>query len=378
MLREMAAAALAYEFPPVTVASGPLLERAEALVRSGRFDDAVDELADVWDEVRADDRLALRHQLALAWAEMYRGDLDEADAALVCGQQIAWSAHFDAADRAEVLYQQGCVAFKRADVAGATELFTRALETNLRSPKPRPLLAAHAHEWRSRCHQFTRDWDAAARDAERSLELGLDARDELSQAHALFQLSLVAERRCDWTGARDAALRALEIYRRHGDGLATARMLNNLGGIEFLLGNTDAAVARLMEATEAAAHAGSDADLAQAANSLAQVYLRTGRPAEARARALRAVDVLAGRVDFLDELGNAELIVAESLASEGDIGNAERWLDAAEQTFSALGSTSHLANVWIARGDVERAAGRTDAAADSYRRAAGALADVHF
>ncbi|MBV8064674.1 MAG: tetratricopeptide repeat protein [Actinobacteria bacterium] len=345
----MAAAAFAYELPPVTV-------DVDARDRAGVF----------------------QGQLELAWTEMYRGELDEAEAALTYAQQIAWSAHFDAADRAEVLYRQGCVALKRADVAAATELFTRALETNGRSPRPRPLLAAQAHEWRSRCHQFVRDWDAAARDAERSLELALDARDDLSQAHALFQLSLVAERRSDWIHARETAQQALAIYRRHGDVLATARMLNNLGGIEFLLGDIDAAIARLMEATETAQRAGSDADLAQAANSLAQVYLRTGRPAEARARALRAVDVLTGRVDFFDELGNAELIVAESLAAEGEFGGAEQWLDAAERTFSALGSTSHLANVWIARGDVARAAGRTDAAADSYRRAAGALADVHF
>ncbi len=349
MLRPMAAAALAYELPPVTIG-------VEAPGRNAAF----------W------------HQLDLAWKEMYGGELDEADAALTCAQQIAWSGQFEAADRAEVMYRQGCVALKRADVAAATELFTRALETNLRSPKPRPLLAAHAHEWRSRCHQFVRDWDAAARDADRSFELAVDARDELSQAHALFQISLVAERRSDWTFARDRALQALEIYSRHGDVLATARMLNNLGGIEFLLGDIDAAVARLTEATEMAARAGSDADLAQAANSLAQVYLRTSRPAEARARALRAVDVLARRVDFLDELGNAELIVAESLAAEGDTDSAEHWLDAAERTFTAFGSKSHLANVWIARGDVARAAGRTDAAADSYRRAAGALADVHF
>jgi len=384
MLLAMAAAALVYELPPVTTFGHPgtagadLLARADAFIASSRFDAAVEELEDVWDDVKAEPALALRHQLALGWAEMYRGNLDEAETVLDCAQRIAWSPHFDAADRAEVMYRQGCVAFKRANVAEATELFTRALDTNGWAKQPKPLLAAHAHEWRSRCHQFLRDWDAAGRDADRALQLALDAGDEPSEAHALFQVSLVAERRRDWLSARIHAERALQLYERHGDALAMTRILNNLGGIHFLLGDTEAAEAHLLRATETALRAGSDADLAQAVNSLAQVYLRTGRPADARARARRAVEVLAGRPDFRDELGNGQLIVAESLAAEGDTTAAGMWIDAAEQTFAALGSTSHLANAWIARGDVARASGDADGAAHWYRRAAATLADVHF
>jgi len=384
MLRVMAAAAFIYELPPVTtlrlVEDEPsaTLDDAEALVAASRFDDAVEHLEDLWDDVRDHPVLALRHQLALAWAEMYRGNLDEAEAVLAHAQRLARSARFDSSQRAEVLYRQGCVALKRSYVAEATELFTRALDANGRAPVPRTLLAAHAHEWRSRCHQALRDWDAAARDADRALQLAVEARDELSQAHALFQVSLVAERRRDWLTARRAAQRALELYRKYGDGLSTARILNNLGGIDFLLGDPETAEAHLLVAAETAARIGSDADLAQAVNSLAQVYLRTGHPAEARARARRAIELLATRDDFRDELGNAQLVVAGSLAAQGDIPGACTWIDAAEQTFAAIGSTSHLANAWIARGDAVRTAGDPDTAAHWYRRAAQALADVHF
>jgi len=133
-----------------------------------------------------------------------------------------------------------------------------------------------------------------------------------------------------------------------------------------------------MLAAVTASAAGSDADLAQAVNTLAHVYLRTGRPAEARVRAQRAVELLSGRTDFRDELGNAQLVVARSLAAEGEHALAATWIDGAERTFGALGSTSHLAAAWLARGDLARETGDLETAADLYRRSADSLQDVHL
>ena len=380
----MAAAASYVELPPVTTLTlvrddlADVLASAEQLVAKNCHDEAVEQLEELWPALRADVTLALRQRLALAWSEMYRGELDRAAELLDHAGAIVNSPRFDAADRAEILYRRGCVAFKRAEIADATSLFTRALDLNEQAPQPCPVLSANVYEWRSRCHQFRRDWDAAARDAERSLELAMSADDEPAQAHALFQASLVAERRKEWLVARFYAERALELYRKHGEVLATARILNNLGGIDFLLGDPEQAEQHLLAAAETAAEAGSDPDLAQAVNSLAHVLLRSGRPLEARVRAERAVELLQDRIDFRDELGNAQLVVARSLAAEGDHDLAAEWIDAAEQTFEELGSTSHLALAWLARGDVARETGDVDTAADLYRRAADSLQDVHF
>ena len=297
---------------------------------------------------------------------------------LAHAEALSQSPRFDAADRAEVVYRQGCVALKQSRVSDATALLTRALETNERSPQPRLRLAARAHEWRSRCHVFQRDWNAARRDVERSLELAAAATDVELQAHALFQASIVAERQSQWLLARCYAEQALDLYTQLDDRLCTARVLNNMGGIAFLAGDVETAETSLLAAIETAAGIASDADLAQAVNSLAQVYLRSGRPAEARVRALRAVELLEARDDFLDELGNAQLVVAGSLEAEGEPAGAAGWLDRAEATFLRLGSTSHLATVWTARGDLARSTGDVEVAADLYRRAATALQDVHF
>jgi tetratricopeptide (TPR) repeat protein len=83
-------------------------------------------------------------------------------------------------------------------------------------------------------------------------------------------------------------------------------------------------------------------------------------------------------VDFRDELGNAQLVVARSLAAEGEHARAIEWIDAAEHTFDDLASTSHLASAWMARGDVARETGDVDTAADLYRRAADSLQDIHL
>ena len=380
----MTAAASYVELPPVTTLTpvrddlAAALANAELLVDEGRHDEAVEQLETLWPDLRSEVSLAFRHHLALSWSEMCRGELGSAAELLAYAQTIVKSSRFDACDRAELLYRRGCVAFKQGEVADATSLFTRALDLNEHAPRQRALLAANVYEWRSRCHQFARDWDAASRDTERSLEIATRVGDEPAQAHALFQAAAVAERRKSWLVARYYAERALELYRKHGDVLLTARILNNLGGVNFLLGDVVTAEANLLAAAETAADAGSDPDLAQAVNSLAQLLLRTGRPLEARVRADRAVELLAGRLDFRDELGNAQLVVARALAAEGDLALAVDWIDDAEHTFEALGSTSHLALAWLTRGDVARETGDLETAADLYRQAADSLQDVHF
>ena len=385
----MSAAPHFFEEPPpvaepavLTLLPGRDVERrlsdAELLTRDNDHVAALDKLDALWPDVQEDAALALRHCLAAAWAEMYQGRLDVAAGLLAKANSIVQSPHFDAADRAAVLFRTGCVTLKRVEIAEAISLFTRALETNVRSARPSTLLAADIRNWRSRCYQLRRDWDAAARDAEASLELATEAGCERTRAHAMFQASLVAERQKQWLLARFHAEQALEIYRRQGDTLSTARILNNLGGIDFLLGDVAAAESALDEAAAVAAAAGSEADVAQATSSLAQVLLHTDRPQEARDRAHTALGLLAGRTDFLEEIGNAQLVVAKSHSAELDSASASEWLDHAERTFVQLGSTSHLAAVSVARGDLARSSGDCDGAAALYRHAAEALQDFHF
>jgi len=390
---EMAAAGHLVEAPPlyapaappqppllVAVPDGPgeRLADAERLVAENRHETALRELEGLWEHVHHAPALALRHRLAEAWALMYVGELGRAGELLEQAEMLVNSPRFEAADRGEVLFRRGALTLLRGDIAEATSLFTRALETNDRSPSPSRPLAARAHEWRSRCHQRQGSLEAAGRDAERSLELATLVGDDGLKARALVQASLVAERQRQWLLARCYGEQALELCSRRGDLLSTARILNNLGAILFLLGEIPAAERHLERAARTAAEAGSEADQAQATSSLAQVYLRTDRPGEARELACAAAGSLVGRTDFLEELGNAELVAAKAFAAEQDTATAAVWLDRAEATFTKLGARNELASVLVARGDLCRAAGDPDAAADLYRQAAESLQDVHF
>jgi tetratricopeptide (TPR) repeat protein len=262
-------------------------------------------------------------------------------------------------------------------VASAVSLFTLALQICDRAGQS-DRLRTDILRWRSQAYQMQRDLTAARIDAEGALELAESLRDPRAQAHAHFQASLVAERQGDRLLARFYAEEARGLYEELGDRLQLGRVLNNLGGITFLLGDAAAAVGYLEEAFRIAVEADSKPDAAQAVSSLAQVHLRSGAPLLAEEEAGHALLLLDDRVDFLDEIGNAHVVRGRALLALDREDEALAELHAAEASFTELQSPSHLALAWVAQGDAHKAAGRLEPAADLYRRAAEALQDVRF
>ena len=116
----------------------------------------------------------------------------------------------------------------------------------------------------------------AREDVERALELAEAVQDPDALGNAYFQASLVAEREGHWVLARTYAEKAKAIYEELADRRTVGRLLNNLGGLSFLLGKPDEAVPSLKEAFRIALDMGNEAEAAQAVSSLAQVHLRTG------------------------------------------------------------------------------------------------------
>ncbi len=123
---------------------------------------------------------------------------------------------------------------------------------------------------------------------------------------------------------------------------------------------------------------GSEADAARAVSSLAQVHLRTGQIEPAEEQARQALKLLGDRVDVIDEIGNAQLVLGRSLLEQGRLDEASEAFDAAEHSFDQLSSVSHRASAWIAKGDLAARRGQDRAAAHLYRRAAEALQDFRF
>src|SRR5438067_2056191 len=130
--------------------------------------------------------------------------------------------------------------------------------------------------WRSRCWRRQRDYEAAREDIERALQLAEDANDPRTIGAAYFQASLVADREGHWVLARNYAERARAAYEELSDKVHVGQLTNNLGALNFQLGNTEKAIGQLKEACGIALETGRDADAAQAVSSLAQIQLRTG------------------------------------------------------------------------------------------------------
>jgi tetratricopeptide (TPR) repeat protein len=297
-----------------------------------------------------------------------------ADAALA----IVERPGFTGLDRAEVLYRLGVYRYKLSSISSAVSLLGEALTLADRSGLPCDRLRAHILEWRSRCHRRLRDWEAAREDIERALELAESLTDRPTVAHVYFQASLVAERQGQWILARTYAERAKAIYEEVADQQSVGRLLNNLGGLTFLLGKPEPAVAYLKRAFATALEVGSDVDAAQAISSLAQVHLRTGEHRLAEEQALQALSLLDGRVDYLDEIGNAQLVLGRACLELGRLDDADEAFARADRAFEQLSSQSHRAAAWIAQGDLATRRGDDRGAAHLYRRAAEALQDFRF
>jgi tetratricopeptide (TPR) repeat protein len=356
------------------------LARAEALLEAHRYQDARAELARSRKAVAGTGapELELRSLLAESWARVQQGEIQEALGLLVRARELAERPGRSDVDRAAVLFRLGVCRYKLSSISTAVGLLGEALSLADRSGLPCDLLRSDILGWRSRCYRRQRDWQAAREDIERALELAQSAGDRQAMANTYFQASLVAEREGHWLLARTYAERARGFYEELEDRANVGRMLNNLGGLNFTLGNPEKAVGLLEDAFRVAIDTGSEVDAGQAMCSLAEVHLGIGKPVEAETRARRALELLGDRVDYLYEIGTAQLALGRALLEQDRLNEAEEMLLVADSSFEQLSSVSHRAAAWVAQGDLAQKRGADREAARQYRRAAEALQDFRF
>jgi tetratricopeptide (TPR) repeat protein len=356
------------------------LTRAEAAVESHDYAEAIGLLAEVKGspspEAAAD--LELRMLLAESWARMYIGEMRAALPLLGRARELVEDTVFSDVDRAEVLFRLGCCRYRLTSVSTALALFTEALELAERSGIPCDRLRSRIFGWRSRCYRRQRDWEAAREDVERALELAEALDDPRATADAYFLGALVAERRGQWVAARAYAEKAKALYEQVEDRANTGKLLTTLGGLTFLLGRPDESIPFFKRGFAVALEVGSDADAAQAVSSLAQVHLRTGQVELAEEQARHALELLADRVDFIDEIGNAQLVLGRSLLEQGRLDEAAEKFRAAEASFDQLSSASHKAAAWTAQAELAVERGDKESAITLYQRAVQALQDFRF
>ena len=363
-----------------------ILARAETQLERREYEAAVGEYADARTAVLSAGAVELhvRSLTGEAWARMHLGEVRPAIALLEEARGLVEAPQFTDLDRAEVIYRFGVARYLISSIATSVSLLGEALALVERSPLPSDLLRANILTWRSRCYRRQRDFEAAREDVERALELAEAMQDSKALGEAYFQASLIAERDGHWVLARTYAEKAKAQYEELTDRVNVGRLLNNLGGLEFLLGKPEQAIAKLQEAFGVVLEHGNDDEVATVVSSLAQVHLKTGEPVKAEEHARHALKRLGegqapiAGADRLDEIGNVRLVLGRALLDQDRLDEAEVVLVEAEDAFAQLSSGSHRAAAWVAQGDLAQRRGDDRAAAVLYRRAAEALQDFRF
>jgi tetratricopeptide (TPR) repeat protein len=356
------------------------LARADALTRAHRSDEALVEYETVSRVVRSTGsvELEVRALSGEAWARQLAGDVRPALEQLSRARTLVEGPGFSDMDRAEVLFRIGVCRYKLQSIATAIGLFNESLGLAERSELPGDHLKSEILGWRSRCYRRQRDFEAAREDVERALELSQGLEDRRSIANTYFQASLVAERLGHLIQARTYAEKAKALYEALEDEVHVGRLLNNLGGLNHMLGRSDQAVENLKAAFAVALEHDTDSDAAMAASSLARVHLDREEFADAERLAVEGLKLLGDRADYASEIAMTELVLGRALMEQNRLDEADEWLTKADATAEQSESSSHRSAVWVARGDLAGRRGEDRTAARYYRRAAEALQDVRF
>ncbi len=351
------------------------LERGEHLLDVRRSAEAADLFKAVREPLGADaPRPALRAAVRGEVRALTRlGRIQQAADLLGDSRKRAEGPEGSTEERAEVTYLTALCTYLMSEVVVAQAEFDRSLALLDESGVANDGLRSDIHQWRSRCHRRLRDWEAAREDIERALELCEALADTRRIAEVSFQASLVAERQGRWVLARRYAQTTHDIFLEIGDRVGQGIVLNNLAGLNHLLGNDDLAIAQLRESYEACIEADMPVEAGYALSSLADIYRGRGNLTEAESLAAHALELLEGRVDHLPAIGTSQLVLARAYLEQGELEQAEEMLATVDGTFERTESVGHQASSWLTRGDLERARRNEAEAARLYRQAAVAL-----
>jgi tetratricopeptide (TPR) repeat protein len=273
-------------------------------------------------------------------------------------------------EQSEVAYLTAVCCYSLSEITTAVTEFDRALTLLDEAEEPNDRLRLDIHQWRSRCYRRLRDFDAAREDIDRALELCLTITDVRPRAEVHLQASLVADRLGRWVLARRYAETSRDLYAEIGDTATMGRLLNNIAGINHELGEDDVAIAQLREAFAIFVEVNLEAEAGYVLSSLAEIHRAKGELDEAEVIAARALGLLEGRLDHVQEIGTAQLVLARAHIEQGELDEAEQILAAVDASYAATESVAHQARSWMARGELELLRENDAEAARLYREAA--------
>ncbi len=356
--------------------AGASVARAEALVESGRFEDARAETAA--NDFPAGGTLTFRKALVEGRALIGSGSARDALGRLQEARALAERPSFSDVERAEAALWLGVCRYELGSTRTAIALLDEANSLAERSGLAPARLRARIHTWKARCHRRSRTYDGAAEQAEVAWAWSRTATGRRAAAAAALDASRQAQTLGHTALAERFAVEARVLAGQLEDERALGQVRRELGEIEALRGNPAGAIAHLEAAAAIAAGIDSPRDQAQALAALARAELDRGRSAAAAQAATRALALFESDDDALLDGGRTRLVLGRALLEQGLHDAAGESFALADQAFAQAGSGAHRADAWVALGDLAAERGDHRAAARHYRNAAEALRDVRF
>lgn len=208
----------------------------------------------------------------------------------------------------------------------------------------------------------------------------VEAGDRSAAADALLEAAAEEERGERMDRAEAFALSAYDLVRDLRDQTPASRALRSAARASRALGHLDDAAGRHREAYRLARDSFDFVGAAEAAVGVGNVHLEQGAWAEAELWYHRGLDALDEGEESAAERWHALLNIHIALRSRGRLEASVEWLERAEDEARRLEDPAGETYLENARGQLEMAAGRFQAAEDHLRRAVtaaqGAGADV--
>jgi tetratricopeptide (TPR) repeat protein len=355
------------------------LAQAEALLAGARYQEAAQAFEGAQAGVAATGlaELELQRVCGLSWALMESGDVRRAVDMLVEVQTWSSFSSMNDLQRADYLYRLGVGRARLGSTHVAMGILSEAYKAGTEALASEALLAGIL-SWRSMCLQRLRDIDLAREDAEHAVALSERSGDPRTQAYALFQASLAADREGRYVLARRYAEQARAKYEEIDDQVQLGKILNNLGGVHFQMGDHDTALEHFKRAYSCLLDAGSDALCGAVLCSIAAVHLERGDFTIAEEQAQLSITLLEQDEEWAQECGENYYYLGRALLGQQRLDAAQEALERSVQLLESVRATNALARTILAQGDLARARDDEQGAGDLFRRAAELLQDVNF
>ena len=283
------------------------------------------------------------------------------------------TAGFTDDDRAEVVFQVGVVRYSQSSIAEAIVLFDQALIL-AEGPESAPIDCVRTSSTGAR----VAIGGTATGSPPRKTSSARSSSPRRAPTHAESQTrssrprSSLSGRDAGCSRARTPSERA-RCSRSWGTGNGGSA-LNNLAGLNHLLGNVVQAIALLEEAFEIFVELDLAVDAGYVCSSLAEIRLTRGVRDDRDAGPEGARPRWAAPTTCRRSGRRSSRWAGRSSGRAGSM--AEQWIAAPTRRSSRRDLVSHRSSAWIAQGDVESQRGNDGVAAGLYRRAARALQEA--